>query len=154
MNCENCGQTFEATQQTKRFCSEKCRKQAERRRHYERHHLNRGKYETPCNWCGRAHNRAAYTCSNECSMDRARYRLYGVHSLEQLNEMKARSGGYCEICGIAEKDAPKGALHCDHDHSTGKPRGMLCMHCNQALGKFKDDVSILSKAIEYLKPSF
>ena len=151
MGCENCGQSFEATQRTKRFCSEKCRKQAERRRHYKRHHLNQEKYEAACAWCGKAHSRAAHTCSNKCSMNRARYRAYGVHSLRHLNELKARAGGHCEICGIAEKDAPKGALHCDHDHKTGQPRGMLCMHCNQALGKFKDDPDLLARAIEYLK---
>lgn len=37
--------------------------------------------------------------------------------------------GPCEICGL---DKP---LHCDHDHSTGKIRGWLCIGCNTALGK-------------------
>lgn len=150
MNCENCGQSFEATQRTKRFCSGRCRKQAERRRHYERHCLDQEKYEAACKWCGKAYNRAAHTCSNECSKKRAQYRAKGVHSLEQLNEMKARAGGRCEICGIAEKDAAKGTLHCDHDHATGEPRGMLCMYCNQALGQFKDNVALLNRASEYL----
>ena len=150
MSCENCGQTFQLTQKTRRFCSEQCRKQAERRRHYEKHFLNHEKYEAACVWCGKAHNRAAHTCSNECSQKRARYKAYGVHTLQQLNEMKSKAGGHCEICGVAEKDATKGALHCDHDHKTGKPRGMLCMHCNQALGKFHDNIELLTRAIEYL----
>lgn len=150
MNCENCGESFAVTQRTKRFCSERCRKQAERRRHYERHQLDLEKYKTPCKWCGKRHDRAAHTCSNKCSMYRARYRTYGVHSLAQLDAMKAKAAGHCEICGIAEKDAPKGTLHCDHDHKTGQPRGMLCMNCNQALGKFQDDPTLLAKAIYYL----
>lgn len=150
MNCENCGQAFEPAQKTQRFCSERCRKQAEKRRYYERHHLNQEKYEAACAWCGKAHNRAAHTCSNRCSQYRAQYRVYGVHSLGQLNELKARAGGHCEVCGIAEKDSPKGTLHCDHDHLTGKPRGMLCMHCNQGLGHFRDNAAVLNRAIEYL----
>lgn len=150
MNCENCGQGFETNRRIRRFCSERCRKQAERRRHYEKHHLDQNKYEAACAWCGKEHDRAAHTCSNKCSQERARYRAYGVHSLQQLDEMKAMAGGHCELCGIAEKDAPKGTLHCDHDHSTGQPRGMLCMHCNQGLGHFKDSQWRLQKAIEYL----
>ena len=150
MNCEKCGQSFKPRQSTQRFCSERCRKQAERRRRYERERLDHELYKEPCKWCGKPHNRAAHTCSNECSQQRCRYKAYGIHSLAELNELKARSGGHCEICGKPEAAAAKGTLHCDHDHATGKPRGMLCMHCNQALGKFGDDVSLLYKAIKYL----
>jgi len=39
----------------------------------------------------------------------------------------------------------------DHDHETGKFRGMLCHHCNRGLGNFKDKIENLEKAIEYLK---
>ena len=43
------------------------------------------------------------------------------------------------------------SLHIDHDHKTGKVRGLLCHGCNTAIGLMKDDVNILTKAIEYLK---
>lgn len=39
----------------------------------------------------------------------------------------------------------------DHDHTTGKIRGLLCFGCNTGLGKFKDSIVILNKAINYLK---
>jgi hypothetical protein len=39
----------------------------------------------------------------------------------------------------------------DHDHETNKVRGILCVLCNMGLGKFKDDISSLKRAIEYLK---
>ena len=58
--------------------------------------------------------------------------------------------GICAICG----ELPHGenrVLHIDHDHLTGKIRGLLCMSCNRALGWFRDDTVILKKAIEYLK---
>jgi hypothetical protein len=56
--------------------------------------------------------------------------------------------GLCAICG----DQPsKRALAVDHDHITGKIRGLLCDQCNTALGKFKDSPELLLKAIAYLQ---
>ena len=55
-------------------------------------------------------------------------------------------GGLCGLC--------KGLLtnqHIDHDHKTGKFRGILCAKCNVGLGAFGDDVPGLEKAIAYLK---
>ena len=42
-------------------------------------------------------------------------------------------------------------LSVDHHHATGQMRGLLCNHCNVGLGNFKEDVSYLEAAIEYLK---
>lgn len=43
-------------------------------------------------------------------------------------------GGACGICGFKHADSFKG-LHLDHDHKTGKVRGLLCCACNLALGR-------------------
>ena len=43
------------------------------------------------------------------------------------------------------------ALCIDHDHTTGKVRGMLCHDCNTSLGKFRDNPDILRKAADYLE---
>ena len=56
----------------------------------------------------------------------------------------------CKICKTLEG---KKHLAVDHDHKTGKVRGLLCGPCNRALGSFKDDVDILKKAIIYLEES-
>ena len=56
-----------------------------------------------------------------------------------------------KVCVICGNDGPKLAV--DHCHSTNKIRGILCMNCNQGLGKFKDDPELLEFARIYLLSS-
>lgn len=58
-------------------------------------------------------------------------------------KLKKESGG-CNLCGSKKE------LVIDHCHTSRKIRGVLCHNCNHGLGKFKDDVNLLKKAIEYL----
>lgn len=71
---------------------------------------------------------------------------YGI-SVKEYDLMFEKQGGCCAICG---KPSIERALSTDHDHETGKVRGLLCRNCNLALGHFKDDVSLMKRAIEYL----
>ncbi len=52
----------------------------------------------------------------------------------------------CAICQTPFTKTP----HVDHDHSTGKVRGLLCHHCNTSLGGFRTKQN-LKRAIEYLE---
>jgi hypothetical protein len=70
-------------------------------------------------------------------------------SVRDLEIMKEMQGNRCAICGIYEKDLPRG-LVVDHDHELNKVRGMLCHECNKALGIMKDDSTRLRIAAEYL----
>lgn len=70
---------------------------------------------------------------------------YGL-TVEQFNEM-AKNG--CQICGAGP--TTKKRLHVDHDHVTGKVRGVLCDPCNRGLGCFRDDTGKLFKALLYLR---
>jgi hypothetical protein len=65
---------------------------------------------------------------------------------EALTELKA-TVTQCVICGVEDK------LVVDHDHQTGKVRGLLCNHCNRGLGHFRDDPMLLEFAAQYLYAS-
>lgn len=76
-------------------------------------------------------------------------RKYGL-TLEQYEILLLEQSGVCAICKLS-RGIKKLAV--DHDHNSGKVRGLLCQFCNTALGKFLDDVSILKRAISYLEKS-
>lgn len=61
-------------------------------------------------------------------------------------------GEACAICRDPIEVEGKG-VHVDHDHVTGRVRGLLCQRCNHGLGLFKDDVARLLSAAAYLKAS-
>ncbi len=69
---------------------------------------------------------------------------------EQYLDMMNTQGGRCAICGVSFGDQGTRAM-VDHDHKTGKMRGILCYGCNVALGLFHENVDALEGAIEYLK---
>ena len=61
----------------------------------------------------------------------------------------ASQNGECAICHTAEPGLKGWAV--DHDHVTGRVRGILCNHCNFGIGHMKDDASILRSAADYLE---
>jgi hypothetical protein len=73
---------------------------------------------------------------------------YGI-SLETYNEMLEQQNHKCAICNQDETRFHK-KLVVDHDHKTGKVRQLLCNMCNHGIGNFKDDVSLMASAIQYI----
>jgi hypothetical protein len=57
------------------------------------------------------------------------------------------------LCSICKKPTPNKFFCVDHDHKTSNVRGLLCKNCNLGLGHFKDDISVMSSAIEYISKS-
>ena len=66
-----------------------------------------------------------------------------------------RQGNECAIATCTESDPPvlKGALdgwHIDHDHETGRVRGILCPSCNAKVGKHEADRDARGAIEDYL----
>lgn len=78
-------------------------------------------------------------CSSQASTA-SRYRM----TISELAEFRNFHNHLCGIC-LTDKN-----LVIDHDHKTGKIRGLLCQNCNSAIGKFKESPEIMFKAIEYI----
>jgi hypothetical protein len=87
-------------------------------------------------------------------LDRHRKGLWELYKLtpEQYQEMYDLQNGLCYICQkpTEGRGKNKNRLAVDHNHSTGKIRGLLCSHCNTALGLFRDSQELLQSAINYL----
>jgi len=85
------------------------------------------------------------------------YRLkkdFGM-SVNEYEQMLEKQGGVCAICKQAET-----RIHCitkkvirfcvDHDHKTGKIRGLLCTRCNLMIGHVNDNAPLLREAADYI----
>ena len=68
-------------------------------------------------------------------------------SKDDIDLMWISQAGACAICDqpfVGQRPA------IDHCHATGEVRGLLCMHCNTAIGLLKDNIDYLTNAISYL----
>lgn len=100
-------------------------------------------------------------CSSACS--NASYREYHLHSQygmsnAEYDEMLRTQCGVCAVCGSTDagsggrgRRGGGGAFHVDHDHKTGKVRGLVCGLCNRMLGQSRDDPAILRAGAAYLE---
>lgn len=87
--------------------------------------------------------------------DRSLKRQFGI-SLKDYMDMYDAQDGKCWICGkegnsYSSDNGRSKTLAVDHCHDSKKIRGLLCNSCNVGLGKFKDNPSLLRKAIKYLQ---
>ena len=112
----------------------------------------------PCICCGEIFTRnvntkqAPYTkfCSRKCMYKLRRLKSYGI-TFAELNERIKEQNESCAICKIPFNKLDPHSINIDHDHRTGKVRGILCLNCNQGLGQFKDNSTNLRIAAEYLE---
>jgi hypothetical protein len=130
-----------------------CNKAAKRERHARNAEVYRARARQ---WAAdNPERRAAYQREYRSRPDvkrRARdayyRRTHGI-SADDFDRMLAEQHGRCAICGRApEREA---AMHVDHDHVDGHVRGLLCIDCNQGIGKLREDPSILLRAVVYLR---
>jgi len=83
----------------------------------------------------------------ECARDKSLMGKYGIGSKE-FDPILRKQGGECAVCGDKEPGGIGWVV--DHDHATGKIRGILCDLCNRGLGFFRDSNSSFDGAKIYL----
>ena len=75
---------------------------------------------------------------------------YGI-GMKEYMELFKKQNGLCAICGLPQlTDSNKKYFDVDHDHKTGKVRGLVHGKCNRAIGAFEDERSRIIAALEYL----
>lgn len=77
---------------------------------------------------------------------RKRQTSYGI-TPDEYEALREAQGGVCAICGNTQKRH----LDVDHDHATGRIRGLLCIKCNVGLGALGDNAERLRAALRYLE---
>lgn len=82
--------------------------------------------------------------------NKARIRVYDLQRKYKLTDSEydnlvKQCKGLCLICKKTSK------LNVDHNHKTGKVRGLLCTPCNRGLGMFQDSPELLITAAQYLQ---
>lgn len=132
LSCLVCSKVFIQTTPQQKYCSVKCNKKSPAAQEAQKQHKlkNKEKYKE-------------YALSTKV-------KKYGIDKKVYL-EMQQTQQHCCKICGVHEKDTKQKELCIDHNHVTKAVRGLLCHSCNVALGFFKDDVSLLLKAIKYVE---
>ena len=73
---------------------------------------------------------------------------YGL-TIEQFNEMSEKQGHVCYLCGKANKTKQTTRLVVEHDHETGKIRGLVCTQCNNLIRRIEREIG-LNKLVKYL----
>ncbi len=102
-----------------------------------------------CKECCSKKGKLSYCKSKNKRRNYEYHKIYNI-SLEDYNKMLKEQDNKCLICH-KQFASHRRSIHIDHNHKTGKVRGLLCPRCNPLLGLCNDDISILKEAINYLK---
>jgi Recombination endonuclease VII len=140
--CPVCGDTFAHPQRPQGggrrsiYCSPKCRSKDWARGHGASRTATITKYDS------RPENKEAKRRRSKVQ----KFRKYGWTEADFQHQLR-RQGGACYGC-LAKIDDLTACI--DHDHATGRVRGLLCQSCNWGLGHLNDDPTTLRRLMAYL----
>lgn len=101
------------------------------------------RFNSPCKSCAHIGRNINY--------QKAYQRKVKYNLSQEEYDFKLKQQNYsCAICDIHQDDYSK-EFSVDHCHKTGKVRALLCNQCNSGIGFFRESVSIMKKAISYIK---
>lgn len=117
----------------------------------------RGKYTNKCRLC---YNRGMRLYRQELKILRPNYkknkirnsnlkRKFGI-TLDDYNLRVKIQEGKCLICNQERLSSKGKKLAIDHNHKTGKIRGLLCTRCNTLVGYIEFNIDLLPKVLHYL----
>lgn len=76
--------------------------------------------------------------------------LYGI-TLTEYDQLFEAQGKKCAVCGNTSPGGKHKHFSVDHDHETGRIRGLLCNDCNRGIGLLGDAIENMERALVYLK---
>jgi len=117
-----------------------------------------GHYTSYCNPCKNASLRTYYANNKDkyrvyrrewtkANPLHVRLKRHGI-TVHELSDLLDEQEGKCGICKVEFSDTVE--YHIDHDHKTGRIRGLLCERCNVGIGMFGDDPVRLRRAVMFL----
>ncbi len=111
---------------------------------FYKHKSGRHGVDNRCKICFTAYRKDYYKDKPEKLREIKVKCLYGLEA-DEYKKLKKDQKNICKICGKKTK------LYVDHNHDTGKVRGLLCHKCNTGIGLLNDNLELLEKAVKYLK---
>lgn len=148
-HCEVCHKKFKPAHKGHKYCSKECRDSTTSvyaHQYYLTHKKEKADYYKK-RWQSKEYKKSARKSRLK--------RKFGM-TLADYDGMLEKQKGVCAICGKKEtKHDRYGSiknLQVDHDHISGKVRGLLCFMCNAGVGLFDDNAENLQAAIYYLNP--
>lgn len=120
-------------------------------------HKNTGKKSGLQSWCilcRRQDNQRYYKENKQKVREKKLKFLYNGFTLKDYDKLLRSQRGKCAICGAkyaVNGRAKKGPLYVDHNHQTGRIRGLLCARCNFAVGFVEVNSKLICNINEYLE---
>lgn len=114
------------------------------------------KCKFPLNFFNKRSDSAGGGLRSECKPCQRKFNIKYTYGIEwdEYERLWVEQNGACAICKenamLMDLLALRNALQVDHDHTTGKVRGLLCHRCNKGIGLLRESADIAMSAFDYL----